>query len=80
MGLADFLLDCNLVDSVSLLNLDLKLHPTYLWGSKRIDYIFVMPALAEVALKAGHHQFHQHFISDHKGVYIQFRADDLCDT
>ena len=38
------------------------------------------PALAEVALKAGYHQFHQHFISDHKGVCIKFRAHDLVDT
>ena len=78
--LADFLLECDLVDYVSLLNPYLELDPTYLWASKRIDYIFVTPALAEVALKAGHHQFHQHFISDHKGVYIQFRAHDLFDT
>ena len=51
----------NLVDSVSLLNPDLEKDPTYLWGSKRIDYIFVTPVLAEVALKAEHHQFHQYF-------------------
>jgi len=79
-GLADFTMECNLVDSVSLLNPDLESDPTYLWGSKRIDYIFVTPSLAEVALKAGHHQFHQHFITDHKGVFIQFRAQDLSDT
>ena len=37
-------------------------------------------ALAEVAIKAGHHLFHQHFVSDHKGVYVHFKAADLFDT
>ena len=54
--------------------------PIYLWGSKRIDYILMSPALAEVAVKAGHHHFNQHFISNHKEVYIQFKVDDLFDV
>ena len=36
--------------------------------------------MATIAIKAGHHQFHQHFISDHKGVYIHFKANDLFDN
>ena len=47
---------------------------------KRIDYILDTLVLVEVSLKTGHHQFHQYFILDHKGVYIQFRAQDLFDT
>ena len=78
--LYDFCQHNNLIDTVSLLNPDLMEDPTYLWGSKRIDYILVSPPLAELALKAGHHQYHQHFISDHKGVYIQFNAGDIFDT
>jgi len=70
----------NLIDSISLLNPDLHSDPTYLWGKKRIDYILISPSLAEVAVKAGHHTYHQHFISDHKGLYIQFKASDLFDT
>ena len=70
----------NLIDSISLLNPDLNKDPTYLWGSKRIDYILISPPLAEMAVKAGHHNFNQHFISDHKGIYIQFKAGDLFET
>ena len=79
-GLADFILECNLIDTVSLLNPDLATDPTYVWGSKRIDCILVSPALVEVALKAGHIQFLQYFTMDHKGVYMRFRAQDLFDT
>ena len=78
--LYNFMLENDLIDSVSLLNPDMEENPTYLWGNNRINYIFISPALAEVALKAGHHQFHQHFTTDHKGVYLRFRADDLFAT
>ena len=37
-------------------------------------------ALAEVAIKAGHHLFHQHFVSGHKGIYVHFKAADLFNT
>ena len=69
----------NLVDTVALLNPDIEQDPTYLYGSKRIDYIFTTYVLAEIALKAGHHHFHQHIISDHKGVYLHFQANGLFD-
>ena len=70
----------NLIDYISLLNSDLQSDPTYLWGTKRIDCILIYPTLAEVAVKAGHYNYNQHFISDHKGLYIQFKAGDLFDT
>ena len=70
----------DLIDTISLLNLDIEEDHTYLWRSKRIDCIMMVLALVEVALKEGHHQFNQHFISDHTGVYLHFRADDLFDT
>ena len=70
----------NLIDSISLLNPELHYDPTYLWGKKRIDYIFISPSLADVAVKAGHHNYYQHFISDHKGIYIQFNTSYLFDT
>ena len=54
--------------------------PTYLHSSKRLDYIILSPHLAEIAIKEGHHQFHQYMVSDHKGVYVHFRAEDLFDT
>lgn len=62
---------------MSLSNPDLENDPTFLYGFKRIDYIFIIPTLVELALKAGHRQPHQHVISDHKVVYTQFIADDL---
>ena len=78
--LHDFCQHNNLIDVISLLDLDKHDDPTYLWGKKRIDYILISPALAELAVKAGHHQFNQHFISDHKGIYLQFHAKDIFDT
>ena len=70
----------DLLDVVEMLNPHLDKDPTYLWGNKRLDYILVSSKLVEVAIKAGHHQFNQYFISDRKGVYVQFKADDLFDT
>jgi hypothetical protein len=78
--LANFCLENALVDVVAMLNPALDKDTTYLWGNKRLDYILASQKMAEVAIKAGHHQFNQNFISDHKGVYVQFKADDLFDT
>ena len=70
----------NLIDSISLLNPELEKDLTYLWGPKRIDYIFINPSLTKSVLKAGHHHFNQKFISYYKGVYIQFKAGNIFDT
>ena len=75
--LHDFLIDHSLVDAISYLNPSLKNDKTYLYGFKQIDHIFLSPELAYVALKAGHHQFYQHFVTDYKGVYIHFKVRDL---
>ena len=58
---------------------ELNNDPTYLWGSKWIDYILIFHTLAELVVKAGHHHFNEHFISDHKGIYIQFKEVDIFD-
>ena len=79
-GLYDFFLENDLIDSVSLLNPNLEEDSTYFYGSKWIYFIFMTPTLVEMALKASCHQFHQHFISDYKGVYVQFSVDKLFDT
>ena len=78
--LKEFCLDNDLLDTVALMNPSQMDDATYLYGKKRIDYIFITPALTAMAVKAGHHQFDQHFVSDHKGVYIKFRAGDLFDN
>ena len=78
--LYDFCQHNDLVDAVFLIGPDIHEDPTYLWGSKRIDNILIPPTLAEIAVKAGHHQFNQHFISDHKGGYLQFYVKDIFDT
>ena len=41
-SLHDFLIDHNLVDAISYLNPTLKNDKTYLYGSKRIDHIFLL--------------------------------------
>ena len=70
----------NLVDTVALLNPDIENDPTYLYGTKRIDYIFTTPLLAETSIKGEQHQFHQYIVGDHKGVHIYFKVPDLSDT
>ena len=64
------MIDNNLIDAIGQLNPSWSEDKTYIDGSKRIDHIFISPGLAEIALKAGHHLFHLHFISDHKEIYI----------
>ena len=78
--LHNFCQQTNLIDSISLLDPELNNDPTYLWSSKRIDYISISLTLAGLAVKAGRHHFNQHFISDHKVIYIQFKAADISDT
>ena len=70
----------DLVDIATQFDPLLAQNPTYLHSTKRLDYILLSPNLAEIAIKAGHHQFYQYMVSDHKGVYVHFRADDLFDT
>ena len=53
--LAKFCIDTDLIDAVGVLNLSQSSDPIYMYGSQRIDYIFVTPALAAIAVKAGHH-------------------------
>ena len=78
--LQDFCTDNALVHTIGLLNPTLLLDKTYLHGSKYTDYIFLSAALSELAVKLGHHQFDQYFISDHKGLFVHFRAGDLFDN
>ena len=68
-NLYDFCQQNNLIDSISLLNPEIEKDSTYLWGPK-VLITFLNPSLIEAALKAGHHDFRQNVISDHKGVYI----------
>ena len=63
-----------LVDAVALLNPTAAKESTYLWGRNRLDYVFLSKGLQQAAVKAGHHLFHQHIISDHKGIYVHFNA------
>ena len=78
--LHQFMTSTNLVDAITVLNPDLTNDKTYIDGNKRIDHIFLSPNLANIAIRAGHHQFHQYVISDHKGVYVHFRTSELFGT
>ena len=75
--LQDFCLENDLIDTAGLLNPAQTNEATYMYVTKLIDYIFITPALLAMAVKAGYHQFDQHFVSDHKGVYLQFLTEDL---
>ena len=77
---ANFAKNNDLVDIAPQFDPLLAEDPTYLHSKKRLDYILLSPNLAEIAIKAGHHQFHQFMVSDHKGVYVHFRVEDLFDT
>ena len=41
----------SLVDTIYILNLDIETDPTYLYGTKRINYIFTTDVLAETPIK-----------------------------
>ena len=75
--LQDFCLENNLIDTVGLLNL-LKPMTRYMYTAQNVLIIFITPSL--MAAKVGHHKFDQHFVSDQKGVYLQFLARDLFDN
>ena len=68
------------IDAVGLLHPGIEGDPTYAYSKKRIDYIFISSQLTIIVINAEHHQFHQHFVSDHIGFYLQFRASDLFDS
>ena len=70
----------NHIDPIFLLNSELKNDTTYLWDSKYIDCILIPHTLSELAVKSGYQHLNHHFISDHKGIYIQFKAADIFDT
>ena len=69
-----------MIDIVPELNPSLASDPNYLHSSKNLEYILLSPNLAELTIKAGHHQFHQHLKSYHKGLHARFRAEGLFDT
>ena len=69
-----------MIDLIAEVNPALETDPTYLWGTKRLDYILVTPGLKDAAIKAGHHPFHQHLVTDHKGIFAYFVADKIFDT
>ena len=67
---SEFVLEAGLLDAVSLVEPALKDDPTYLWGSRRLDYVLITPGLQSALVKGGHHPFHQHLVTDHKGVFV----------
>ena len=79
-ALHDFCAENDLVDTVALINPDIKNYPTYIHRQKRSHYIFTSSVLTEVAIKRGRHQFHQLMISNHKGVYFHFNGRNLFDS
>ena len=78
--LGNFVQSTGLIDIVAEREPHLADDPTYLWGSKRLDYILISPGLTKAVVKVGHHPFHQHIVSDHKGIYAYFLASSLFDT
>ena len=48
--------------------------------SKRIDYVFVTGGVEDAIISVGHHPFHQHLVSEHKGIHVQFLASKLFDS
>ena len=78
--LGSFTTTLGLIDLVPMMEPTLKEDPTYLWGSKRIDFMFISQGLKDAVVNAGHHPFHQHFVTDHKAVYGYFLADAFFDT
>ena len=53
--LQDFFLENDLIDTVGILNPTQTDDMTYLYSTKRIDYIFIISTLSTIAVKVGHH-------------------------
>lgn len=52
-ALYDFYVEYDLMDYVAILNPDIELDPTYLYGHKRVDYLFTIPTLFELDNEGG---------------------------
>ena len=79
-SLKKFVTKVDLLDTVAMMNPELETDTTYLWSKRRIDYAFITPGLRAAVVKAGHHPFHQHLVTDHKGVFVYFLTDVLFDS
>ena len=75
-GFYEFARDNDLIAIVPQFNLSAAFDTTYLRGSKRI----ISHNIVEFSIKVGHHRLWQHIISDHSGVYLHFRVEDLVGT
>ena len=79
-SLSKFVEKTGLLDAVAELEPNLQRDPTYLWSPRRLDYVFITPSLQPAVVRAGHHPFHQHLVTDHKGVFVYFLTEELFDT
>ena len=50
---------------------------TLLHVIKQVDYTFISPTVSTMAVKAGHYQFEQYFLSTDRGMFIHVLAGDL---
>jgi len=73
--LAQFVQDNNLVDEYH--NRFPEQINTYIYGSKRLDYIFVDPALVDSIERIGYLGSHEGTFSDHVQAYVDFKTDKL---
>ena len=46
--------------------------PTYIRGTKRLDYAIITPELESAVNRCGYLPFHSHFRSDHRFLYLDF--------
>jgi hypothetical protein len=77
-GMAKVVLSGNLTDVHSNQHGTVDI-TTYTRGSKRLDYVFITPRLADHILRSGYESFHARIASDHRGYFVDFALAGFLD-
>ena len=78
-GMQSLASQCGLVDLFST-RLGSPMFPiTYQRGNKRLDYVLLSPSLLSTVQAAGYDPFGYRIPSDHRGMFIDLRTDQLFD-
>jgi hypothetical protein len=69
--------DLQFLDIIGQRHPSTKLLPTYIRGTKRLDYALITPELEPAVKRCGYLPFQSHFRSDHRFLFIDFNTTVL---
>eukprot|EP00980_Cylindrotheca_fusiformis_P017822 scaffold5640_cov132-Cylindrotheca_fusiformis.AAC.1 len=69
--------DLRLIDIIGRCHPSTQQLPTYIRGSKRLDFVLITSDLIPAVRKCGYLPYHSHFRSDHRFAFIDFDNDIL---